>query len=204
MTKIRPLMAIMSLVVTSCSCCNGVLVMFAPDAPKRSFQIADLLIDETALPAGKWEITDRDDESPCVEGPGEEVWVDMYPKGVTTNSLRIVEAICRYDKTWRASLQYDSLENSYIFPSSFGYWDVPPVDISFSSKYADKWRLACQDYDQTAYWYHCRYFALYHEYLLEFDVWNGTQPASDNLTFDEITSILQLIDEKMASHLGEK
>jgi hypothetical protein len=212
-TDVRLLSILVGLIAAGCSGCSGVLVMFAQDAPERDFQVAELLIDETALPTRGWAITDGDSRSPCVEGPGEEAWVSIYPQNATSNSLRVVESICQYDKTRRASLQYDRLETLYIFPFSepgstppagFDTWEAPPMELSFASQYADKWRLACHRDEQTGYWYRCRYFALYSEYLLEFGVYNGAQPTVDSLSYNEIVSILRLIDDKMAIYLGSR
>ena len=213
MSKLGLLTTIVALTSICSSFCVGILVMFAPDAPKRSFPVEELLIDENIGPSENWMVTDRSTNSPCVEGPGDEAWISIRPQYTTTNSIRVVESICQYDKRWRASLQYDRLEDLYVFPSSnaetpppigINTWEIPPTEILFSSEYADKWRLACQRDNETGYWYHCRYFALYNEYLLEFDLWNGEQSTTDTLTFGEITSMLRIIDDKMALYLGKK
>ena len=207
------LVLFMGLIAISCSTSHGSAIMFTPNAPKRAMQVADPLIDETALSTVESEITYSRNRSPCVEGPGDEVWVKITPKNATTTSLRVAESICQYDKSQRASRQFDRLENLYIFPYSqtgtppppgFDTWEAPPTEISFASQYADKWRLGCQSDDRTGYWYRCRYFALYSEYLLEFSIWNDEQSTPDTFNLNELDSLLQLIDDKMAVYLGCK
>lgn len=185
--------------------------MAAPDAPPRVFHVEDLLIGEGTVPSGKWEVTDRGDWSSCAEGPGHEAYVELRPANAVTDSPRIHETICQYDKTQRAALQYDRLQDLYVFPysdpgmappSGFDVWESPPKEIRFSASHADKWRLACQQDGETLYWYRCRYFALCDEYLLEVTIWTGEQLAPDTLASGEIATLLQLVDERMASYLA--
>ena len=63
-TDMRLLSFLVGLIAVGCSGCSGVLVMFAQDAPTRDFQVAELLIDETAISTREWAITDGDSRSP--------------------------------------------------------------------------------------------------------------------------------------------
>lgn len=182
--------------------------MFAPDAPKRAFHVEELLIDETALPS-EWEIKDQQTKS-CMEGPGDEAFVSLGPAQLEWNkSLKIVEVICQYDKTERASLQYDRVGELYVFafedkatpPEGFDSWQTPPSEITFTSANAEKSRLACQKDEVNNYWYHCTYFALYQEYMLKLDIWNSAALEAPSLTFDQINTLLENADNKMVLYL---
>ncbi len=174
--------------------------MFAPDAPEREFVVQDIILDGNLFPAG-WINDSVLIGPPCYSDiPGEEVFAHYFLPGEDETSLtKAVETICKVDKTWRASLQYERLFDLYVFSFLDGIWIDTPLDISFESEFADEWDIKCQRNPETDDWQRCVYFARYKEFLVEFDVWTGNSKNASFMTFDEFDQILYNIDKKMGT-----
>lgn len=179
-------------------CTVSYLLWFPPRAPARDFETSDLLLDEDALPPG-WIAHGIDGRGGSLGSDGEieDVW-QHYTK-YDDNGEVITAAfnnIMRYEIT---DTPYKGLSETYIFNEDG--WEAPPAE--FESRYADRWRLACNVNIHLDV-YECVYFAEYVEFLVKLKITMAHADTPDMLwiTYDEAISIFKAMDDRMAQFLG--
>lgn len=167
-------------------------------APRRSFLIKDLLVDESVFPRG-WEAAGApyDPEDGLL---ADRIVASFFIHGCP-HSRRAGHYVYRFYGGARcADMGYRSESSNWFAPrDGWGPWGVP-AELPHQSTVADQFRFSCRT-RQGSTVQACHAVGQYEEYVVRFLVAMDPQ-GSDCMSFSDLERILSAIDERMASYLG--
>jgi len=166
-------------------------------SPERSFAVADLLLDESALPDG-W-VTGGEPYDPEDRMPAEQIVVGFFIDECPF-SLRAGHYVYRfYGGSRCAEMGYRVKTPVWFAPrDGWGPW-AAPAELTYESGVADAYRLSCYTHQDSGT-RTCQAVGRFEEYIVTF-----LTPMSPNcMTFADLEGILAAIDERMAFYLGKE
>ena len=194
---------LLAILVTGCKGI-GLPQSVAPTPPGWRSPVAELMLDASNFPDG-WQVDLNSPQDlfmdPTVNHVGRELW--NPEKG----SAGILQSIWRAYTVGDAKKKYTELRQSPILlarftPSPYDYYVefLPPAEISFQSRVADEFYIACGWVE----WSYCEVVARYRNYVVDLQLpleANSQGRVRQGLTFTEIEESLEAMDTKFADFL---
>jgi len=209
--RLLTVVAVLAIAAVTAMCCRASLAVYYSlyleiactegDSPPRSFDIEDLLLDESAFPEG-WRA--REPFNPEVRLPAEQVALGFFRDRCPEYSVGAGHDVYRFWGGARcADLGFGYKTRIWFAPwSGYGPWSAP-TDLSYQSPLADRFVLECcisQRSDAQV----CQALGRYEEYMVRFLVHMDSEPEDPQcMSFADLERILVAIDERMAQYLGE-
>ena len=170
-------------------------------APRRSFPIEDLLLDESVFPQG-WEVG-GEPYNPEDRMPAEQIALSFFADTSECPSSLITghDVYRYYGGASCADMGYRSKAPTWFSPwEGYDPWRTP-AELSYQSPAANRFRLSCCTRQGSSVQI-CQATAQYQEYLVRFDT-SIDPERPDCMSFADLGRILVAIDERMALYLGE-
>jgi hypothetical protein len=169
-------------------------------APRaRSFELAELLVDVSDLPAG-WQVSLNPSPTAVEMGQSEGLWIEFRLPG----GSRSAHYIFRYDDEQTSAEQYrGSLSGEFFDAERITPWEMP-TGLSYESPVADQFRFASADFRRFPEGHFTLHQAVgqYDEFISVFFCSILPDKAPDFMTLSDLERILQAIDQRMALHLS--
>jgi hypothetical protein len=160
-------------------------VWLEPTAPARSFEVSDLLIDETVLPSdySSYEPFSTQEYS-CFECSSVQ-----FPK-TTSNTVATLDVL-RYLSAGAARRLFPEIKST----APFQYSEVP---WSYQSPIASEVYFGCFEWTPPEVGPVCQWGGRYEEYIVVF----RTVLGPEGMTVAEMEGVIQAIDKNVEAYLG--
>jgi hypothetical protein len=186
------ILSLLLLSTMSLIACGPIQTLLEPPAPKRSFEINNLIINQSDIPSS-WQ-----------------AFTPFLPSG---DDLATKESIAiRFGEIVNGGKKYYAKEGAYRYTTIgvasrvYKYWFIehPRVvhsvgEWGFQSPIADESHFACDPVSGGNFNQYCEWAGRYDEFIIVF----GTQMIQNEMTLSDLEKIVKAIDIRMAQNLNK-